>query len=258
MHALEGLVTEPDLRHSLAHPENVPAAAAQLHKDLAGAADPLSAGRVLAAISELIEAVGCRMGSGHETAEEYMRQACAVLLAGAASISSPAQLQHSGPDVPPKVRCCLAPWQIRRLTTHIESNLSEPIRCEDLAGLVRLSLSHFMRAFKATFGHPPHTFLIRRRFERAQGLMLTTDLSLGEIAQECGLADQSHLSRIFQRFAHESPAAWRRAREVREFGRARPSSSRQRVRGSFIHAQDLGVQSEFLSLSPPDGTLVSK
>jgi len=258
MHALKGLVTEPDLRHALAHPENVPAPAAQLHQDVAGTGDPLSVGSVLAAISDLIEAIGCTMGSEHETAEECMRQACAVLLAGAAAISSPAQLRCSGPDVPRSVRCSLAPWQIRRLTTHIETNLSEPIRCEDLARLVRLSLSHFIRAFKAAFGHPPHTFLIRRRFERAQGLMLTTDLSLGEIAQECGLADQSHLSRIFQRFAGESPGAWRRAREVREFGRARPLSSRQRAGSSFIHAHGLGLQPEFPSSSPPHGAFVSK
>jgi AraC family transcriptional regulator len=111
-------------------------------------------------------------------------------------------------------RCCggLAPWQIRRLMTHVEANLSGTIHCEDLARLVRLSLSHFMRVFKESFGCAPHAFLIRRRMERAQGLMLTTDEALGQIALTCGLADQSHLTRLFQKWVGESPAAWRRAR----------------------------------------------
>jgi AraC family transcriptional regulator len=111
-------------------------------------------------------------------------------------------------------RCCggLAPWQIRRLMTHMEANLSGTIHCEDLARLVRLSVSHFMRVFKESFGCAPHAFLIRRRMERAQGLMLTTDEALGQIALACGLADQSHLTRLFQKWVGESPAAWRRAR----------------------------------------------
>jgi AraC-like DNA-binding protein len=91
-------------------------------------------------------------------------------------------------------------------------HLSETIRCEDLAILVRLSLSHFMRAFRDSFGCPPHAYLMKRRMELAQRLMLTTDTALGCIALECGLADQSHLSRLFQKFVGESPAAWRRAR----------------------------------------------
>jgi AraC family transcriptional regulator len=54
--------------------------------------------------------------------------------------------------------------------------------------------------------------VIRRRVERAQGLMLATDASLSDIALDCGLADQSHLTRLFRRIVGESPRAWRRAR----------------------------------------------
>jgi AraC family transcriptional regulator len=82
----------------------------------------------------------------------------------------------------------------------------------DLARLVRLSVSHFARAFKYTFGYSPHAFLMRRRMERAQGLMLKSSVPLAQIALECGLSDQAHLSRLFLQFTGESPASWRRAR----------------------------------------------
>jgi AraC family transcriptional regulator len=35
---------------------------------------------------------------------------------------------------------------------------------------------------------------------------------LSEIAAECGMADQAHLTRLFRGIVGESPAAWRRAR----------------------------------------------
>jgi AraC-like DNA-binding protein len=98
------------------------------------------------------------------------------------------------------------------VTRHIESNIDSVIRIDDLSQLCRLSNSHFMRAFRSSYGLAPHRFIMRRRMERAQGLMLTTTAPLGQIAQECGLADQSHLTRLFQRFVGESPGTWRRAR----------------------------------------------
>ncbi|WP_129777970.1 helix-turn-helix domain-containing protein [Peristeroidobacter soli] len=106
----------------------------------------------------------------------------------------------------------LSPWQVRKVASYVEANLDRSIKNEDLAGLVRLNASHFGRAFRNSFGEPPHEYVIRRRVERAQGLMLSTEASLSEIALDCGLADQSHLTRLFRRIVGESPRAWRRAR----------------------------------------------
>jgi hypothetical protein len=72
--------------------------------------------------------------------------------------------------------------------------------------------AHFCRAFRESFDESPHKYVMRRRIERAQGLMLQTNLSLAQIAIECGLADQAHLNKSFRRFVGECPGAWRRAR----------------------------------------------
>jgi transcriptional regulator GlxA family with amidase domain len=105
-----------------------------------------------------------------------------------------------------------APWQIRRVNTHIQANLDAAIRVKELAKLVKLSSFHFCRAFRDSFDDSPHGYLMRRRLERAQGLMLTTNASLGQIAADCGLADQAHFNKLFRRFVGESPGMWRRAR----------------------------------------------
>jgi AraC-like DNA-binding protein len=108
------------------------------------------------------------------------------------------------------IRGSLAPWRVRRIVTHVNANLDAALRVEDLARLTRLSLSHFCRAFRSSFGCPPHRFITHCRLERAKELMLRTDVPLLQIAIECGFADQPHFSRVFLRFVGISPARWRR------------------------------------------------
>jgi AraC family transcriptional regulator len=106
----------------------------------------------------------------------------------------------------------LAPWQVGRVLAHIEANLSAPIQNRDLAAIARLSTYHFNVAFRNSVGDPPHAYIIRRRIERAQGLMLSTNRALSDIAVDCGLSDQAHFTRLFGKIVGESPGAWRRAR----------------------------------------------
>jgi len=77
-----------------------------------------------------------------------------------------------------------------------------------------LSPCHFSRVFRDSFGCSPLEYVTRRRMEHAQGLMLSTDAPLSQIALDCGLADQAHFSRLFRRFVGETPRSWRRARVV--------------------------------------------
>jgi AraC family transcriptional regulator len=112
----------------------------------------------------------------------------------------------------PPLRGGLAPWQVRILTVHIDANLNTSLHCETLARLAGFSVSHFSRSFKYTFGFSPHVFLVRRRVERAQVLMLQFAIPLAQIAAECGFSDQAHFSRQFLQCTGESPGSWRRAR----------------------------------------------
>ncbi|MCC8934767.1 helix-turn-helix domain-containing protein [Rhizobium sp. 'Codium 1'] len=79
-----------------------------------------------------------------------------------------------------------------------------------LAAVTRLSVGHFSRAFKVSYGEPPTLYVMRKRVSLAQQLMLTTEEPLCQIAACCGLADQSHLSKLFRRYIGTSPLAWRK------------------------------------------------
>ena len=163
---------------------------------------PFPAQQLRSMMAELFTAMNSALCGERVPAEECMRRAAAILQS-VEERQAPATTQ---------VRGGLAPWQVRKVTAHIESNLDSRMRSEELAAIVRLNPCHFSRAFRNSFGMSPLEYVIRRRMERAQGLMLSTDAPLSQIALDCGMADQAHFSRMFRRTVGESPRIWRRAR----------------------------------------------
>jgi AraC family transcriptional regulator len=158
--------------------------------------------QVRSVMTELLAALRGAFSDERDTPDERLRRASAILHA----------VEEPGLHAQGHVPGGLAPWQVRKVTSFIETNLDGPIRSADLAGMVRLTPCHFSRAFRNSLGHSPIEYVIRRRIERAQALMLSTDTSLSEIALDCGFVDQAYLCRLFRRIVGESPGTWRRAR----------------------------------------------
>lgn len=101
----------------------------------------------------------------------------------------------------------LAPWQIKRVRAYIEAHLAERMPLRMLAEQTRLSTSTFSRSFRQSLGHSPMRYVMIRRIEQAQRLMVASDLRLCEVAIACGFADQAHFGR---RLTGVTPARWRR------------------------------------------------
>jgi AraC family transcriptional regulator len=161
--------------------------------------------------AQLVEAA-CRARDGdHEATRAHIAHAV-KLLQGMPSLAPSSA--HVTPAAERRISLAGLPaWQSRRIVAHIEANLARTIRVRELAKLAGLSESHFYRAFKSTFDASPRAYVLRRRIELAQGLMLTTREPLSSIALRCGMCDQAHFTRSFRRIVGETPRSWRRARQ---------------------------------------------
>jgi len=105
----------------------------------------------------------------------------------------------------------LAPWQGRRAAEMIRENLDRNIHLSDMARECGLSVSHFTRAFRKSFGMSPYRWLLERRIDRSKALLAASDLPIADIALRSGFSDQAALTRAFGRIVGESPGRWRRA-----------------------------------------------
>ena len=173
---------------------------------------PANVEQLRAALAEIFRAVSNGLQDERESAKRCMQRAAAILRTDPWFANAIEEVDFPCKERSKPIRGGLAPWQIRRVVAHIEANLDATIRIKDLAALIKLSSCHFSRAFRESFDESPHGYVMRRRVERAQGLMLTTDASLVRIAADCGLADQAHFSKVFRRLVGASPGAWRRER----------------------------------------------
>jgi AraC family transcriptional regulator len=115
---------------------------------------------------------------------------------------------------PPTARGGLAPWQERRAKEMMQARLDEDLSLAGLAEACELSRSYFSRAFKQSVGVTPYQWLVQRRVERAQELMLDSEYPLADIALASGFSDQSHFTRVFSGLVKISPARWRREQRV--------------------------------------------
>lgn len=105
----------------------------------------------------------------------------------------------------------LAPWQLRRVKDLMAAHLADDVSLSDLAKECALSPGYFARAFRSSLGLPPHQWLLERRIELSKRLLLGSAQSLSDIAEACGFADQSHLTKVFSRQMGTTPGAWKRA-----------------------------------------------
>ncbi|OJW31386.1 MAG: hypothetical protein BGO51_23100 [Rhodospirillales bacterium 69-11] len=111
----------------------------------------------------------------------------------------------------------LSPRQAAEVRSFLLAAPPDRLSVAAAATRCRLSRSHFIRAFRVTFGRTPHQWLLACRVQRAKALLLGP-LPIADIALELGFADQSHFTRVFTRHAGVPPGLWRRQQAGRSRG----------------------------------------
>ena len=114
----------------------------------------------------------------------------------------------------PKIAICergLSDRYLFQAIEYIDHHLSQSIKLEDLATHVGISKFHFSRLFKKSLGLSPHQYVMQQRIELAKQLLLTSNMSISDVALECGFNSHAHMGKYFRQIVGITPKAYRKS-----------------------------------------------
>ena len=103
-------------------------------------------------------------------------------------------------------------YNLHEILMFIQTNLQNDISISELACKACLSRDHFTRIFKSIIGMAPYEFIIRKRIEKAQFLLLTTNMTQDQIVAETNFKSLSYFSRMFKKYTSYTPGGFRQER----------------------------------------------
>ncbi|WP_375598061.1 helix-turn-helix domain-containing protein [Devosia sp. Naph2] len=104
------------------------------------------------------------------------------------------------------------PAAMERVVAFIDNNLSSTLQVGRLANIAEMSRGHFVRRFTASLGQSPSEFVLARRLERAERLLLATEMGVGEIAGLAGFSNANYFAKVFRRKRGAAPLEYRATR----------------------------------------------
>ncbi len=99
--------------------------------------------------------------------------------------------------------------RLARVIEYMSCHFTEALTLDQLAAEACISKYHFARLFREQVGQSPHRYLAELRLEAAQQMLVSSDLSIAEIALECGYSTATHFSTSFARRFGMSPTSFR-------------------------------------------------
>ena len=116
------------------------------------------------------------------------------------SVSIPARIPHGAGGTGSGLSAAL-----RMIHEHTGSAL----RVEEVAQAASMSVDRIEKTMQRVFGVSPKQYLMRTRINQAANLLATTDVSIKEIAIQCGYYDQSQLTNYFREAIGITPNEYR-------------------------------------------------
>ncbi len=117
-----------------------------------------------------------------------------------------------GPARPAVARSSLNARQTHTVESaahYFRNNLRNPLSVAQVAAYHSLCPGHFSSLFRQQHRVAPRGFLRQVRLERAADLLSASELTLKEIAAQCGFVDAAHLCKAFKQVRRVTPSRFR-------------------------------------------------
>ncbi|WP_018752968.1 response regulator transcription factor [Paenibacillus sanguinis] len=99
--------------------------------------------------------------------------------------------------------------QIQEALAYVDEHLHQSMSMKEIADHLHLNASYFSVLFKEQTGLTFSEYLMRRRLQRAKGLLLGTTLSITEISERIGYQSAKYFIKVFRDQEHMSPSQYR-------------------------------------------------
>lgn len=99
--------------------------------------------------------------------------------------------------------------RIQKAIRYIDKNLDKPLTNESLSTLANLATNSFARLFRESMNSSVQQYIQQRRIDQAVILLHHSDLSIDEVASQCGFYDRHHFSRVFRKQTGIPPGSYR-------------------------------------------------
>lgn len=100
--------------------------------------------------------------------------------------------------------------RVKTVLEYIEKHYQSPITLAELAEVAGMNPHYFCRAFKEVTMQSPMDYVIYYRLEQAVRLLSATDMSVMDVALECGFNDCSYFIRVFKKQKNLTPNQYRK------------------------------------------------
>ena len=94
---------------------------------------------------------------------------------------------------------------IEQTLEYISNNLTADLTLEMLASAANFNAIYFHKLFKASTGKTLHEYVEDQRIKKSINLLISTNMTLAEIAYECGFSSQSYFSYAFKKKIGSAP-----------------------------------------------------
>jgi len=102
--------------------------------------------------------------------------------------------------------------RINRCLQYIHENTDKDIPLSQLADISCITEDHLIRIFKNETGYTPIKYINLKKMEKAQLLLLTTEMSITHIALELSIDNTSYFNRLFRQYTNTTPSQYRNNR----------------------------------------------
>lgn len=99
------------------------------------------------------------------------------------------------------------------MLNYVDAHLSDELSLQRLSAQFHLNYTYCSELFRAITGATFTKYLSSHRMERAQTLIITTPMSISEIARQTGYSNYNHFSATFKTYFGQTPGAYRTAHQ---------------------------------------------